>query len=44
MITKEQGKILNSNLESEVCKFYNNKSILITGAAGFLGEVNILAF
>lgn len=36
---REREEILISNPESEVQKFYNGKSILITGAAGFLGKV-----
>jgi FlaA1/EpsC-like NDP-sugar epimerase len=31
----------NTNTTSEICNYYKNKSVFITGATGFLGKVLI---
>lgn len=44
MGSNKQPKRAISKHENEVQKFYNGKSVLITGAAGFLGKVSNYVF
>lgn len=40
MLSHLEADIKDYDSESEVANFYNNKSVFITGATGFLGKVS----